>query len=154
VRTCAALLACAGAALSLGVVSLFAASAPSVPSLAPPALYTAAARAWTVAIGDLNGDGKSDLVTANYDGVVSVLLNRGEGSFRAKRDDRTSRGPESIAIGDLDGDGKPDIVTARTCSSTPTQRPSRCCSTGAAVLFEPTLSIESGASRAMSRSRI
>ena len=36
----------------------------------------------SVAIGDLNGDRKPDLVTANADGpTVSVLLNRGDGSF-------------------------------------------------------------------------
>jgi len=64
----------------------------------------------------LNGDGKPDLATANanYSGVgtASVLLNRGDGSFRAKIDYRTGRGPNSVASGDLNGDGKPDLATA------------------------------------------
>ena len=68
----------------------------------------------SVAIGDLNGDGNLDLATANdnADGTVSVLVNRGDGSFRAKRDFRTGGGPVSVAIGDLNGDGKPDLATA------------------------------------------
>ena len=67
----------------------------------------------SVAIGDLNGDGKPDLATANNgEDSVSVLLNRGDGSFEAKRDYPTGDHPYSIAIGDLNGDGKPDLITA------------------------------------------
>ena len=48
----------------------------------------------SVAIGDLNGDGKPDLATANIDAsTVSVLLNRGDGSFEAELDYATGRGP-------------------------------------------------------------
>jgi hypothetical protein len=68
---------------------------------------------WSIAIGDLNADGKPDLVTANVGtDTVSVLANRGDGSFRAKRDYRTGVSPVSVAIGDLNGDGKPDVATA------------------------------------------
>ena len=64
-------------------------------------------------IADLNGDGSPDLATANnHDNTVSVLLNRGDGSFEAAREYRTGSGPYSVAIGDLNGDGKPDLVTA------------------------------------------
>jgi hypothetical protein len=47
-----------------------------------------------------------------------VVLNRGDGSFRAKRDYRTGRAPYLVAIGDLNGDGKPDLATANYHSST------------------------------------
>jgi hypothetical protein len=67
----------------------------------------------SVAIGDLNGDGKPDLATANEDAnTVSVLLNRGDGRFQAKRDYRVVGSPQMVAIGDLNGDGKPDLATA------------------------------------------
>ena len=65
-------------------------------------------RAVSVAIGDLNGDGKPDLATANRDaGSVSVLAGTGDGSFQAKLDYATGSLPYAIAIGDLNGDGRP-----------------------------------------------
>jgi hypothetical protein len=78
----------------------------------------------SVAIGDLNGDNQPDLAIANWDckhlgslyfscsSSVSVLLNRGGGSFRARRAYAAGNGPESVAIGDLNGDELPDLVTA------------------------------------------
>jgi hypothetical protein len=69
----------------------------------------------SVAIGDLNGDAKPDLVTANLDAnSVSVLANRGDGSFETKRDYRVGAKPRSIAIDDLNGNGKPDLVAANS----------------------------------------
>jgi FG-GAP-like repeat len=52
-------------------------------------IYATGAVPTSVAIGDLNGDGRLDLATAN----VSVLVNRGDGSFQAKLDYRTGRRP-------------------------------------------------------------
>ena len=97
---------------SLGVAALFASSAPS---FAAARSYATGRAPISVAMGDLNGDGKPDLATANYEvGVnsVSVLLNSGHGSFRAKRDYRTGRRPSSVAIGDLNDDGRMDLATA------------------------------------------
>ncbi len=75
--------------------------------------YAAQIRPWSVAIGDLNGDRKPDLTTANnHARTVSVLLNKGDGTFNAKRDYGTRQHPESVAIGDLNGDGSPDLATA------------------------------------------
>jgi VCBS repeat protein/PASTA domain-containing protein len=116
VCSCALLLACGGAALTLGVAALFASSAPS---FSRARSYATGRAPLSVAIGDLNGDGKPDLATANdAAGTVSVLANRGDGRFQAKREYRTGVRPASVAIGDLNGDGKPDVATANYHAST------------------------------------
>src|SRR5439155_24321836 len=52
----------------------------------------------SVAIGDLNGDGKPDLAVANNDSnTVSVLLGIGGGGFWAKTDVATVGTPRSVA---------------------------------------------------------
>jgi hypothetical protein len=111
-RGCAAVVACFGVALALGITTLGASSAPS---FAAPVGYPTGAAPRSVAIGDLNGDGRPELATANgrYEtDTVSVLANRGDGTFRAKRDYPTGLGPVSVAIGDLNGDGRPELVSA------------------------------------------
>jgi len=60
-----------------------------------------------VALADLNGDGKPDLVVVS-DGAVSVLLGNGNGTFQTPVS--YPMGGFSVALADLNGDGKLDIV--------------------------------------------
>jgi hypothetical protein len=68
-----------------------------------------------LAVSDLNGDGKLDLVTASSTlsvGRVSVRLGDGQGGFGSPVSFPVGSSPQSVAIGDLNGDGKLDLVTA------------------------------------------
>ncbi len=66
----------------------------------------------SVAIGDLNGDGRPDLaVTDRFTDYVGVLLGQANGTFASAVVYR-SRGdsPAAVAIGDVNGDGRADLV--------------------------------------------
>ena len=69
----------------------------------------------SVAIGDLDYDGKPDLVVANEgSNTISVFRNNSDvgapAIFDAKVYYPTGTSPFSVAIGHLDGDGRPDLV--------------------------------------------
>ncbi|MEI9413266.1 VCBS repeat-containing protein, partial [Mesorhizobium salmacidum] len=71
-----------------------------------------------VAMGDLNGDGRADLVAANVDANnVAVLLGDGQGGFGPATTFATGIGPTWVAMADLNGDGKLDLVTSNVNSS-------------------------------------
>ena len=65
----------------------------------------------SVAVGDLDEDGKADIVTANdYGG--SLLLGNGAGDFGAANQFLAGNKPVAVAIADFNGDGHLDIVAA------------------------------------------
>ncbi len=75
--------------------------------------YPAGASPVSVALADLNGDGKAELAVASGTGV-SVLLNNGNGSFGAPAGYGSGTNPFSVAAGDLNGDGKIDLAVGGT----------------------------------------
>jgi len=76
----------------------------------------------SVAVADVNGDGKPDLVVASgcYEsslGVVSVLLGNGDGTFQSPATYNSGGGfATSVAITDVNGDGKPDVLVGNGCA--------------------------------------
>ena len=71
----------------------------------------------SLAIGDLNGDGKPDLVVADGSasntrpGAVAILLGNGDGTFQsAVRYAASGTGASAVALGDFNGDGNLDIA--------------------------------------------
>ena len=69
-----------------------------------------------MALGDLNHDGRLDIVVANQAvESVSVFLNSGGGNF-ARKIDYGVDAPYDLALGDVNGDGRLDVVTASQTS--------------------------------------
>ena len=53
-------------------------------TFAPGHIYSVGGTPTAVAVGDFNRDGKLDIVTANSNGTVSLLLNKGAGAANPK----------------------------------------------------------------------
>ncbi len=74
---------------------------------------------------DMNKDGKKDLILAGEsengaNGLVSVFLNKGDGTFAKSQDITVDKKPVAVQAGDLDNDGRTDIITVNAASKTVT----------------------------------
>ncbi|AYB33727.1 FG-GAP-like repeat-containing protein [Chryseolinea soli] len=85
-------------------------------SFAPMVSFPTGLNPYSLALGDLDGDGMQDLVVTNVNGSsISVFRNTsspGSIAFEAAVDFESDPGPYFVSIRDLDGDGRSDIATA------------------------------------------
>ncbi|HYA24647.1 MAG TPA: FG-GAP-like repeat-containing protein, partial [Terriglobales bacterium] len=75
----------------------------------PGATYNLPQTTASVAVGDLTGDHKLDIVTAGGGGV-SVLIGHGDGTFDPPKTYVVDGAGFGIQMADFNGDGKPDIA--------------------------------------------
>jgi hypothetical protein len=104
------------------------AAGAATPSFAARQTFAVGTNANGVAWGDFNGDGRPDLVVANYGAnfipkSVSVLLNKTPAggstpTFAAQQTFAVESSPRSVAVGDFDGDGRPDLAVPNYVTNT------------------------------------
>jgi hypothetical protein len=116
-----------------GFVAVFLQDPANSGKFLPPVRYSVGDHPMAMAIADLNGDGKPDIVTVNVSlageinsgsNNVSVLLQdpARPGQFLPATNYATGMFPNAVAIGDLNGDGRPDLAVGD--------------STGVSILFQ------------------
>lgn len=113
------------AGLPVLAVSATAQATPGTVSFRPP-LELPSGVPSSVAIADVDADGKLDIVTANADGgdSVTVLLEATgvtpalPAGYRSRDDYPTGANPNDVIVADVDGDHDLDIVTANILGGT------------------------------------
>lgn len=69
----------------------------------------------SLAVGDFNADGASDIAVSGLSGIT-ILLGNGDGAFRAGQSYSAGTYPISVAVGDFNRDGRLDVVVCDVSS--------------------------------------
>src|SRR5438093_1241135 len=92
-------------------ISRLRAMGSNTPLFLPVMTYDSGGQSYSVAVADVNGDGKPDLLMANADGSVRVLLGNGDGTFQAAVTYPSGMNEAfAVAVADVNGDGKQDLL--------------------------------------------
>ena len=82
-------------------------------ALGEPTVYSTGSYPSSLAIGDLNNDGRTDIVTANQvSAEISVFLQQNDGLMADQILYSAVGYPNAVAVGDINNDGLADIVVA------------------------------------------
>jgi len=86
-----------------------------------PVLYDLGGTSPSITTADVNGDGRPDIVSANFNAsnnsTVTVLLGNGDGTFLPAIASPAPDNAQCIAVADLNNDGKPDAIVCGGVSS-------------------------------------
>ena len=98
--------------IGAGTVSIFKNQSSTAIVFATPVSFATDVRPWGLDFGDIDGDGRTDIIVASLEKSLTILNNIGNGTTL---DFSTILQPTNyinrhVGIGDIDGDGKPDIV--------------------------------------------
>ena len=136
------------------------ATGAATPTFATNVDFPTGNRPVSVSIGDINGDGKPDLATANFNSnTASILLNTtatgaATPTFAPQATFPTGNNPNSVSIGDFNGDGKPDLATANYSSSTASILLNTTATLAATPTFSPQVAFPTGSGPISSQTKL
>src|SRR5262249_31178696 len=99
------LVAALAALASFGALPGSASAASSAVAFGQPTTYPVTGATAALAVADVTGDGKADVVVPTGTSVT-ILPGNGDGTFGPAATDATGLAFSSIALGDLNGDGR------------------------------------------------
>jgi len=104
-----------GAAMLLVWMALCPITASAAPLFSTPVSYDVALNPYSVAVADLNGDGRPDIATVS--GSLTLLFGSDSGQFAGRVDYPLPAWGGHVDAGDLDGDGDIDLMVTTSSSA-------------------------------------